>query len=61
MDHGGWAACDLVGVGVVRRLLKAGSSATSCWAVGSYAYHATHRQAFNQALYWNGSHWSLTY
>jgi hypothetical protein len=37
------------------------SSSTSCWTVGSYAYHARHRQAFNQVLYWNGSHWTLEY
>ena len=35
------------------------SSATNCWAVGSYGTFAPPETFLNQALHWNGAAWSL--
>jgi hypothetical protein len=35
------------------------SSATNCWAVGSYGTFAPPETFLNQALHWNGTAWSL--
>jgi hypothetical protein len=34
-------------------------SATSCWAAGAYGTAGTPLTALNQALHWDGAHWSL--